>query len=180
MQDGISRWRPAPVQLLAGDFNAEPEEKAMKFLLDAENFDQCSGGTNAFVDAWEAVQPGLSEAQRTAQDSISRDGLTFPSCNPIKRIDFIMVRNHTFCNAGGSSTSGTADDKEENSQDKDPWYTAATVVVRRTEVVGKQPSADTLHLASGREGLGMLDLDSPNWASDHFAVVSDLEIVAIH
>jgi hypothetical protein len=27
-----------------------------------------------------------------------------------------------------------------------------------------------------REGLGMLDKDSPIWASDHFAVVADLKI----
>lgn len=32
------------------------------------------------------------------------------------------------------------------------------------------------HLVEGREGLGMLDKDSPIWASDHFAVVSDFQL----
>jgi hypothetical protein len=34
----------------------------------------------------------------------------------------------------------------------------------------------TEHLVGSREGLGMLDKDSPIWASDHFAVVADLKI----
>ena len=37
------------------------------------------------------------------------------------------------------------------------------------------PSAE--YLVNSREGLGMNDKDSPIWASDHFAVVSDLKIV---
>lgn len=32
------------------------------------------------------------------------------------------------------------------------------------------------YLVGSRDGLGMMDLDSPLWASDHFAVVTDLEI----
>ena len=30
-----------------------------------------------------------------------------------------------------------------------------------------------------REGLGMLDKDSPTWASDHFGLVTDLLLVKI-
>ena len=41
------------------------------------------------------------------------------------------------------------------------------------------PSAHLIaHLAGSREGLGMLDMDSPIWASDHFAVVADLSLVS--
>lgn len=32
------------------------------------------------------------------------------------------------------------------------------------------------HLIGSREGLGMNDLDSPLWASDHFALVTDLKL----
>jgi hypothetical protein len=32
------------------------------------------------------------------------------------------------------------------------------------------------HLIAGRDGLGMLDNDSPIWASDHYAVVTDLRL----
>lgn len=34
------------------------------------------------------------------------------------------------------------------------------------------------HLMNSRKDLGMNDLDSPLWASDHFAVVTDLMIHA--
>jgi len=33
------------------------------------------------------------------------------------------------------------------------------------------------HLVNSRVGLGMNDLDSPIWASDHLAVVADIELV---
>jgi hypothetical protein len=33
-----------------------------------------------------------------------------------------------------------------------------------------------VHLVNSREGLGMLDVDGPVYASDHIAVVTDLTI----
>lgn len=91
-----------------GDFNAEPEEVAIKYLLDEANFnaDKCARVENSvdgstepcdrdslgarrapFVDAWQHFQTARGV-------SIEEDpGLTFPACNPVKRIDFIMVRN---------------------------------------------------------------------------------------
>ena len=36
-----------------------------------------------------------------------------------------------------------------------------------------------VHLVGSRAGLGMNDPDSPLWASDHFAVVADLELVHV-
>ncbi len=41
---------------------------------------------NAFVDSWTISNP----------KSDKKDGYTFPSCNPIKRIDYILVRNNSF------------------------------------------------------------------------------------
>ena len=35
------------------------------------------------------------------------------------------------------------------------------------------------YLVGSREGLGMNDKDSPLWASDHFAVVSDLRVTRV-
>lgn len=92
-----------------GDFNAEPEEVAIKYLLDEANFNdhKCSAAEDSadkteaeqcvvhtagarrapFVDAWQHLQTARGV-------SVEEDpGLTFPACNPVKRIDFIMVRN---------------------------------------------------------------------------------------
>ena len=35
------------------------------------------------------------------------------------------------------------------------------------------------HLVGSREGLGMLDKDSPIWASDHFGVMTDLDLLFV-
>jgi hypothetical protein len=32
------------------------------------------------------------------------------------------------------------------------------------------------HLVNSREGIGMNDADSPIWASDHYALVTDLNL----
>jgi hypothetical protein len=49
--------------------------------------------------------------------------------------------------------------------------------IRSVRIVLLSSSLVAEHLVGSREGLGMNDKDSPLWASDHFAVVSDLRIV---
>jgi endonuclease/exonuclease/phosphatase family metal-dependent hydrolase len=60
---------------------------------------------------------------RTASEDLEaeaeRDGFTFPACSPVKRIDFILVRNH-------SSVSGEL-----------------SVSVVTSRIVGSKPPADT-------------------------------------
>lgn len=101
---------------------------------------------------------------------VMEDGFTFPACNPIKRIDFIMVRNFSI-----SDTVSTP-----------------VATIEQSRIVGTLPTADTskcsmvcivielnvmlVYLVNSREGLGMNDMDSPVWASDHFAVVTDLTV----
>jgi endonuclease/exonuclease/phosphatase family metal-dependent hydrolase len=56
--------------IIAGDFNDEPSGETYKFM------------TASFVDAWTASTTGATG-----------DGLTYPADKPLKRIDFIFLRN---------------------------------------------------------------------------------------
>jgi len=66
---------------------------------------------------------------RTASEDLEaeaeRDGFTFPACSPVKRIDFILVRNHS------SSSSVRALSGE------------LSVSVVTSRIVGSKPTADT-------------------------------------
>ena len=74
-------------QILMGDLNAEPQERAMRFLGGEEAID---GVTTDFVDAWLALHPEPTPRSNSTKEK--DDMLTFPSDNPEKRIDFIFVR----------------------------------------------------------------------------------------
>jgi len=73
--------------LLVGDLNAAPDHPALQLLRDA-----------GYVDLWEKLHPTTSDTPLSITNpsmSISMDpsvladlGLTFPSHNPIKRIDY--------------------------------------------------------------------------------------------
>lgn len=117
-----------PSQILMGDFNAEPEEVSIQYLLDEANFNPASASCeefssagsslscteesvqvgeehrhvrqSPFVDAWSHVQ--AARGLTVADDA----GLTFPACNPVKRIDFILVRNSSSAEAAGGNTPG--------------------------------------------------------------------------
>ena len=74
-------------QILMGDLNAEPQERAMRFLGGEEAID---GVKTDFVDAWLALHP--EPTPRSNATNEKDDMLTFPSDNPEKRIDFIFIR----------------------------------------------------------------------------------------
>lgn len=77
------------VQIMTGDFNAEPDEPAYAFITG----DVAGGGD--FKDAW------LLGQESGSQDS---DGNTFPSCKPVKRIDFILLRNNSEAEKAAGTT----------------------------------------------------------------------------
>lgn len=151
-----------PIQVLTGDFNAEPHEPAVQYLLDPANYaavkctavdDQSVGRTGssssispaAFVDSWSehsqrsdtTASPVGAEMEIDATGSIvSADaslsstaggdpGFTFPSCNPVKRIDFVLVRNATAPADGGSGRRGP------------------TATIANSYIVGTRPTKDT-------------------------------------
>lgn len=133
-----------PVQIFTGDLNAEPHEDSVHRILgkDCDMEAQTCSQESGFLDSWVEANAHLS----------TEDGHTFPACDPVKRIDYIFVRNNS-----------CADCKH-------------TAVVVRSYITGSRPTEDTEHLIGSREGLGMNDMDSPLWASDHFAVVTDLHL----
>eukprot|EP01032_Pedospumella_encystans_P014181 gene14181-16306_t len=167
------KYKHSPVQVLMGDFNAEPDEVAIQYLLEEDNFNlaglDCSAveetheasNTTAtcektqrapFVDAWQHVQqsthaatPSTSDEAAEPEVEVKTDaGLTFPACNPVKRIDFIMVRNASVAELHNKPTQAHAE-------------------ICDFKIEGVRPTADTEYLVNSREGLGMNDKDSPIW-----------------
>ena len=103
----------------------------------------------AFAGAWLARLPEPSPGSREAWDL--GHTLTFPACNPVKRIDDVLVRANTGGGGGGGGGGPPAP----------RWAVEVTSV----EVVGQAPSAATAAYIA-REGLGMFDDDdSPLWAT---------------
>lgn len=88
------------IQILLGDFNAEPQEETIQYLLrpvtaDAMNPDDVN--EVSFQDLWLSTHPSSQENIDFDQSSLTEEmiqeyGLTFPACKPIKRIDFILMR----------------------------------------------------------------------------------------
>ena len=83
---------------------------------------------------------------------------TFPSDEPKKRIDLILFREPQNGNGNGGDGLRVAKKKK-------------LVTVIDTHLVGQDPSEDT----KNDPGHGMLDRDSPLWASDHRGVVSTFQ-----
>ena len=127
---------PTSAQIFGGDFNAEPGELAMTLLTDQVEF----------RDSWAL----LHQPPRDDDDDL---GLTFPACRPVKRIDYLFVRNST--TRGGGS-----------------------VVAKEVGVIGMLAKEE---LAAGNaialpEFVGMLDPESLLWASDHFGLELSVQV----
>ncbi len=121
-----------------------------------------SGGyicQDVFIDAW----PHINKSK----------GLTFPTCNPVKRIDFILLRNNSH-----SECKSTAILSNVFIVGQDPTSETSEFNFFVSEIVRLRNYVTTVHLVNSREGLGMNDEDSPIWASDHLGVVADINVVS--
>ena len=140
----------ATLQILLGDLNAEPDTKAIQYLQGMVPMEEGETKTN-FQDAW--LASGHNEPESHSKDEQVRlNELTFPSDEPKKRIDLILFRD-----GGRISTNGS----DFNDHTK-------MVEVIDTRLVGQH----ALQSTRNDPGHGMLDPDSPLWASDHRGVVS--------
>ena len=71
------------------------------------------------------------------------NGFTFPSCNPVKRIDFILVRNATAVSDKDVTAVSRKDVTDEILKMKK--YLTWKVNVLETRIVGIKPTPDTTH-----------------------------------
>jgi endonuclease/exonuclease/phosphatase family metal-dependent hydrolase len=136
------------VQVFGGDLNAEPEENGIRTLQET-----CTSSNDCYMDTFLSVDP----------TTLPFGGLTFPTCNPVKRIDYLFVRNVT--NSGQFA-------KVTNHWLIGIYPADTTSGSVEVDVDGSVHVNDPYR----REGLGMLDEDSLLWASDHFGVVADIVI----
>lgn len=148
-ESSSSRRKRRYIQVVAGDFNAEPGESSINILeqdallpVCSHTNDVTSDSSSNFADAWKEKH----------RDDV---GYSFPTCNPVKRIDFIFIRNVT----------GITDINVCNSQ----------YDIVNSYLIGGAPTDETMHLI-GSSSKGMLDADSPIWASDHFGLVATIKV----
>ncbi|KAK8803204.1 hypothetical protein WA158_000898 [Blastocystis sp. Blastoise] len=75
------------MHVLCGDLNAEPDSKAIQYL---EGFVPLNGEFTDLKDAWLQLYP--EPTPRSTDTKQRHDALTFPTDNPVKRIDFVIYR----------------------------------------------------------------------------------------
>ena len=115
------------LQLLAGDMNAEPHEDSVSAI----------SSSSSLTDTW-TVHGGAAA------------GLTFPTDDPVKRIDYVFARG----GGGGGAVSSI-----------------------KVDLLGALPTEDSMHLLSPveqRPPYGMLSAASPLFASDHLGLRVDM------
>ncbi|TMW62315.1 hypothetical protein Poli38472_009808 [Pythium oligandrum] len=120
-------------QVLLGDLNAEPDSRGIQFLRGDARLD---GQTTDLKDAW--LEKHMEAAPRSPDAHDRAHKFTFPSDNPIKRIDFILYRGKG--------------------------------AIKECEILAQAPTEDTKDFPTD---VGMLNSQSPIYASDHRAVVAE-------
>lgn len=85
--------------ILCGDLNAEPDSDAIRYLqvcvlrsVDRQGFIPMNNVYTDFKDAWLQLFP--EPVPRTDNEDQRYNALTFPTDNPVKRIDFVLYRSH--------------------------------------------------------------------------------------
>lgn len=95
-------------QVLLGDLNAEPQSRGLQFLRgETELFGETTDLKDAYLEKHVEPEP-------RSEDPVDRhDRFTFPSDNPVKRIDFILYRGkgkvQEFKTIGQAPTHDTKD-----------------------------------------------------------------------
>jgi endonuclease/exonuclease/phosphatase family metal-dependent hydrolase len=73
--------------VLVGDFNTLPSSPSFKFLIGEQYLKEKTG---SFYDAWTVKYPNANSPSANKEEK----GLTFPTWNREKRIDFVLVREN--------------------------------------------------------------------------------------
>jgi endonuclease/exonuclease/phosphatase family metal-dependent hydrolase len=204
------------LQVLAGDMNAEPHEPAMAALRAAgvilpgtieEGEDGADanaplahasgsialgGALPSLVDAW--LQRYPEPVPRDADAAVRRYAFTFPSDDPVKRIDLLHLgvrrtgpgglEASQRVNHGGAMPASDAPESTRAALPPpepmcEPGATEAPLTVPCVAVDAVWLAGqDAMPGTEGNEGrgLGMVNDKSPAYASDHRAVVADLTL----
>lgn len=84
----IQSSRRGHLQILTGDMNGEPDQLNIQFL---QGFKELEGIRTQLVDTWLVLHP--EPEPRSPDPAVRRNMLTFPSDDPVKRIDFLLTAN---------------------------------------------------------------------------------------
>lgn len=171
------------MQIFGGDFNAEPEEFAIQYLLgNYTDVDDCDFGHDDgaieavalsvdgstagddstagdelvpvaiaetrpsarlsspdFVDVWDVTHQRLLESDGLSFEDVLGLGYTFPVCNPVKRIDFLLARN----TSANLASDCSVDNSECNESTKDSPRQRWSGTVLGTYLAGSDPTSET-------------------------------------
>ncbi len=107
----VEKVKPSSVSLLAGDLNAEPDYRSIRYLSGKELSLDNSHGT-LWTDAW--VSAGSEDNAITNSHSTNvqgratafRSGIAYPGFLPDRRIDYIFVRGWRYGKIGSPVSFG--------------------------------------------------------------------------
>jgi endonuclease/exonuclease/phosphatase family metal-dependent hydrolase len=185
----VRRSAKGRLQLLLGDMNAEPHEPAMRFIRDVnarialemerKGGEESEQSLPVMSDLWLETHAHDEPVPADSDPAVRYYGHTFPSHNPIKRIDIVYAS--TVHPAGSNDAS--ASDVAERDMRPLPACTAsrqdaeaADVCAARVFLMGQDPLPGTGRREDEEVAVGMSHRMSPVWASDHRAVVADFTL----
>jgi endonuclease/exonuclease/phosphatase family metal-dependent hydrolase len=172
--DFVRRSARGSLQVVTGDMNAEPHEPAMRALVAAgivvtDSSSSGSGDASSLPQLQDVWRAHYREPVPRDHDAASkRYGFTFPSDDPVKRID-LMFAGYRAGSSDSFSKAPLCDPKKVGVNGG-----RGCVHADRVWVVGQDPLPGT-EGGEGR-GLGMNHEHSPIYSSDHRAVVTSFRI----
>lgn len=176
--DFIQATRHGDVQLFLGDLNAEPDTKAIQFFQgEATLHDGARERRTSMRDVW--LELHEEPEPRSGNEEVRYNALTFPSDNPVKRIDLILAGTPTTDEEAYGGGHGSVPDWLPRAAEAACGDGGATIQFPRpraldVHLIGQDASPETQHLVG--VGDGMVAKDSPLFASDHRGVVAVLEL----
>ena len=180
IRDFIKRSAKGTLILLAGDMNAEPHEPAIRALTDglfpdspssiSEDSQQAiRNGDNLLKlrDVWLGSRHSPPEpTPRDPDQAVRRYAFTFPSDDPVKRIDLVFAALKSAVGEQEPLCSGKGSNPHSNINNS-----SACIFVEEAYVIGQDATPGT-EMGGG----GMLTAQSAIYASDHRGVATHLRV----
>jgi hypothetical protein len=180
--------RRGHLQILTGDMNGEPDQLNIQFL---QGFKELEGLRTQLVDTWLVLHP--EPEPRSTDPAVRRNMLTFPSDDPVKRIDFLLTANPgpcgiypwlTLCWVGWmwsfalSLCVAPADNRSPCKGTRAPEHRVeppcvCTAIVDAVYLIGQDPHPSTPYDPKVAN-VGMTHRTSLAYASDHRGVIGKL------